>query len=262
MAKKTVIPADPPSVAGRAKRGLKHAEAHPEVGHLVVAFLAIIARINPLAIVLENVVPYANSASMDIIRSQLNDLQYVVHETVIDGAEFGSFEPRKRMVMVAVTKGMEFSFDELVKPVVTAGTLADILEPIAEDDARWSPMHGLKEKAIRDAANNKGFAMQIFTADSEKICTLTKGMAKNRSTDAKIQHPTNPDLLRIPTPLEHARAKQIPESMIAGLSTTIAHEMLGQSVIYSPFVALGRLLASTIKRLAQPVATEFYLMTS
>ena len=231
------------------------------MGHLVVPFLAIIARVNPLAILLENVELYKSSASMDIIRSQLRDMHYEMHEAVLNGADWGAMEHRKRLVMVAVTRGMAFSFDELQRPNFTPGKLADILENIPEDDARWSNMEGLKAKELRDSEAGKNFAMQIFNADSDKICTLTKGMTKNRSTDAKIQHPTNPELLRIPTAIEHARAKQIPEALIGGLSATTAHEMLGQSVIYQVFVSVGQLLAKSIKALAAPrVETVFALV--
>lgn len=246
------LPCSGHSVSGRVRRGLARPEQHPEVGHLVVPFLAIIARVNPLAILLENVELYQSSASMDIIRSQLRDMHYELHETVLNGAEWGAMEHRKRMVLMAVSRGMAFDFDELGRPSFTPGTLADILENVPEDDPRWSVMEGLKAKEQRDSEAGKNFAMQIFNADSEKICTLTKGMTKNRSTDAKIQHPTNPELLRIPTAIEHARAKQIPEAMIAGLSATTAHELLGQSVIYQVFVSVGRLLAKSIKALAVP----------
>lgn len=256
------LPCSGASVAGRVKRALVHPESHPEVGHLVVPFLAIIARLNPLAIELENVVPYGNSASMEIIRSMLADLGYIVHEAILEGADFGALENRKRMVMVAVTKGISFDFSLLEKPKFTPQTLGDILEPIALDDSRWSKMEGLKAKEVRDAANNKSFAMQIFTSESEKICTLTKGLSKNRSTDAKIQHPTNPELLRVPTPTEHARAKQIPEAMIAGLSATIAHEMLGQSVIYKKIVAVGKLLGQSIAALTAPKQEEEFFLTA
>lgn len=44
------LPCSGASVAGRAKRGLEHPEAHPEVGHLVVAFLAIVAKVQPVAL--------------------------------------------------------------------------------------------------------------------------------------------------------------------------------------------------------------------
>lgn len=256
------LPCSGASVAGRSKRRLIHAESHPEVGHLVVSFLAIVARVNPLVIVFENVVPYGSSASMDIIRTQLADMHYDLREEVLSGEDFGAFEHRKRMVMVAVTRGMEFSFSDLKTEGANNGTLADILEPITADDPRWGMMQGLKDKEQRDAAAGKSFAMQIFTASSPKICTLTKGLSKNRSTDAKIQHPTNPDLLRIPTPTEHARAKQIPEAMITGLSATIANELLGQSVIYQIFVAVGQLLASSIKAMTSQKEEELFCLVA
>lgn len=256
------LPCSGASVAGRSKRALIHPESHPEVGHLVVSFLAIVARVNPLVCIFENVTPYASSASMAIIRTQLEDMHYVIHERILDGGDFGAFEHRKRLIMVAVTRGMTFSFDALETTGQNTGTLADILEPMPLDDPRWGAMQGLKDKAIRDKEAGKSFAMQIFNGSSSKICTLTKGLSKNRSTDAKIQHPTNPDLLRIPTPIEHARAKQIPEEMIAGLSATIANEMLGQSVIYRKLVAVGRALAECIKTMSSSAEEAVFCLVA
>src|SRR3546814_4164051 len=81
--------------------------------------------------------------------------------------------------------------------------------------------------------------MQIIQPDSTKIATLTRGYAKIRSTDPKLQHPTDPTLLRQITPVEHARIKGVPEKMIEGLGITIAHQMLGQSILAKPFRALA-----------------------
>src|SRR3546814_1472524 len=81
--------------------------------------------------------------------------------------------------------------------------------------------------------------MQIFQPDSTKIATLTRGYAKIRSTDPILQHPTDPTLLRQITPVEHARIKGVPEKMIEGLGITIAHQMLGQSILAKPFRALA-----------------------
>lgn len=241
------LPCSGASVAGRAKRRLAHAEAHPEVGHLVVAYLALIARFNPTVIVLEQVIPYGSTASMDIIRNQLLDLQYDVHETVIVGEEWNAMEHRNRMLMIGVTRGVEFSFDWLQKPVQRVRTLSEILEPVALDDSRWSRMQGLVDKAERDREAGNSFAMQIFDETSTRIGTLTKGLSKVRSTDPKIRHPENPELMRLPIPLEHARAKDCPPHLSEGLSDTIAHEMLGQSVLYRPFVAVGRMLARCMR---------------
>ncbi|MFO7542417.1 MAG: hypothetical protein R6W97_06345 [Thiobacillus sp.] len=44
------IPCSGASLSGRSKRKLGVPEDHPEVGHLVVAFLAIVAAVNPLAL--------------------------------------------------------------------------------------------------------------------------------------------------------------------------------------------------------------------
>lgn len=88
-------------VAGRAKRGLEHPEAHPEVGHLMLGFLAIIAKVQPAVVVLENVKPYMSSASMCILRNQLRDFGYAVHEQVLQASEWNAMEHRSRMCMVA-----------------------------------------------------------------------------------------------------------------------------------------------------------------
>lgn len=247
------------SNAGKVKNGLNHPEQHPQVGHLVVSFLAMVAMFNPSIIVFENVVPYASSASMSIIRNQLGEWGYNLHETVLAGEDFNVMEHRKRLSMVAITKGIDYSLESVKYPEKIQRKLAEILDPVPLDDPSWSKMEGLKAKEERDAANNKSFAMQIFTGDEDHIKTLTAGLARNRSTDPKIQHPTNPELLRVPTVNEHARAKGFDPDMVEGLSKTTAHEMLGQSILLDTFVALiesvGNCLVEHTKKLLQ-AATE------
>lgn len=247
------IPCSGASIAGRSKRGLVHPEAHPEVGHLVVPALALIAQCNPLLVLIENVVPYQSSASADILRNALRDLGYDVHEAVVDSAKFNALEQRKRFVLVAVTSGVEFDLAELEQrhPAPQRLRLGDVLEAPELVADRWSEMAGLKRKEVRDKAEGKGFAMQVFGAESNRICTITKGYAKRRSTDAKIQNPDRPELLRQITAIEHARVKQVPERLIEGLSETIAHELLGQSVVYEPFRAIGRLIGDALGRWRQ-----------
>lgn len=73
---------------------------------------------------------------------------------------------------------------------------------------------------------------------------------QGRSTEPFILHPTKPGLSRLLTAREHARVKTIPEEVVAGVSETVAHEILGQSVIFTAFEALaaavGRLLLRSI----------------
>lgn len=240
------LPCSGASVSGRAKRGTEKAEDHPDVGHLVVAALMILAKANPAIIMFENVVPYSSTASASILRNQLRDLGYTTHETVLKGEDFNAMEPRKRWCMIAVTKGMHFDWDMLQMPAKRDMTLSEILDDISPDDPMWSEMRGLKDKAIRDAENGKCFKMQVFDEESTKLATITKGYAKNRSTDPKIQHPTDPDLLRMLTVSEAAKAMQWPPHVVEGLSKTIAFEMLGQGVQRDPFVAAAKLLGESV----------------
>jgi DNA (cytosine-5)-methyltransferase 1 len=235
------LPCSGASVAGRAKRGTSMAEEHPEVGHLVVAALMIIGRVNPAFFILENVVPYSSSASAAILRNQLRDLGYTTHETTLRGSQFNAPEDRVRWCMVAATEGVNFSWDMIRFPEKQTITLSDYLDPFDPNDPAWSEMRGLKAKQVRDAAAGKGFRMQILTGDSSAVPTIGKGYAKIRSTEPKLQHPENPDLLRQFSPAEHARFKQIPEGLIEGMSATMAHELLGQSINHDNFVEAGRI---------------------
>lgn len=246
------IPCSGASVAGRAKRGLSHPEAHPDVGHLVVSFIAFIAKLKPAVVLLENVVPYQSSASMSILRSSLRDLGYNVQEATLDAGEFNTLEHRERMCMVATTIGMPaFDFASVARPAPVQKKLADVLEPIGDQDPRWSEMAGLKAKEIRDKEQGKSFAMQICTPFDTKVPTMTKGYAKVRSTDPKLQHPTDPNLLRQFSAVEHARFKDIPESLISGLCQTTAHELLGQSICFLPFRAVGEALGAMLHAFAK-----------
>ncbi|MDZ7914347.1 MAG: DNA cytosine methyltransferase [Rhodococcus sp. (in: high G+C Gram-positive bacteria)] len=240
------LPCSGASRAGKAKRGLRHAESHPDVGHLVVAALVILAKTNPACVVFENSPGYETSASADILRNQLRDMGYVCHERLLRGKEWGALEDRTRWCMVAVTEGIEFNFDQLVPPGQGAQRVGDVLDAIGPDDPSWSRMDGLKTKAARDRAAGKNFAMQVFDERSEAVGTMTKGYSRVRSTDPKLQHASNPELLRQFTPGEHARLKGAPEHLLEGLSPTVAHQVLGQGIVYRPFEALGEYLGEAL----------------
>ena len=244
------IPCSGASRAGVAKRGLKHPEDHPEVGHLVVAALVLLNKAAPAVVLIENVVGYANSASASILRNQLRDLGYVTHERVMSGREWGAIENRERWCMIAVTQGIDFDFDQLMPPQAFTREIAEVLDPIAADDPRWSAMQGLKDKQERDKASGKNFKMQIYDESDTSVGTITKGYSRVRSTDPKLRHPTDPELLRQFTPAEHARMKTIPPHLLRGASDTIQHEIAGQSVIYETFVDVGHHAGNSLNRFA------------
>lgn len=240
------LPCSGESRAGKAKRGLSQGEAHPDVGHLVVGALVILSKANPAAVVFENVPTYGTSASADILRNQLRDMGYVCHERLLRGKEWGALEDRVRWCMIAVSAGIEFDFDQLQPPGPSDKTIGDVLENIPDDHPSWSTMAGLRAKEVRDREAGKNFAMQVFDASSDHVGTLTKGYSKVRSTDPKLRHPTDPNLMRQFLPSEHARMKGVPEHLVDGVSATIAHQILGQGVVYPPFVGVGKHLGEAL----------------
>lgn len=201
------IPCSGASTAGRGRNGAGHAEAHPEVGHLIVPFLAIVAKVQPAIVCVENVPAYRNTASMCILRNFLRDFGYEVRETQLDGSDWNALENRSRLSVIAVTQGLSFSLKNLHKPARQVREIAQVLENVADDDERWSEMAGLRAKQDRDLKAGKNFKMQIVKASDTSCPTITKGYAKVRSTDPKLQHPSIPSLLRQFSPLEHAAMK-------------------------------------------------------
>lgn len=241
------LPCTGHSPSGRSKKKLAMGEDDPNVGHLVAGFLALVPVLNPSILLIENTPAYMSSASFSILQTQLKEWGYAVHADILHGADFNELEHRSRMVLVGVSDGIQFDFSMIQKPAPQARTLGEVLEDVAPDADCWSEMAGLKAKQERDKAAGKGFMMQIFNADSPKISTLTRGLQRNRSTDAKIAHPSNPDLLRIPLPSEHAACKSLPPVLVEGMCATKAHEGLGQSIVARPFIALGRALAVSVQ---------------
>lgn len=244
------LPCTAASVAGRSKKGLAQAEDDAKAGHLVAGFLALVAQANPAVLLLENVVPYFNTASAAILRAQLAEMGYAVEERTLDGKDY-AIESRVRKVLVAVTQGCGITLDALVPPQRAAQTVGSILDPVPLDAACWSEMGYLRDKQERDSAAGKGFRMAVVGPEATSVGTIGTGYQKNRSTEPKLQHPENPALLRLFTPAEHARIKGIPESLIAGItSATYAHALLGQSVIWPAFRELGRTLGTALTRAA------------
>lgn len=234
------LPCSGASRAGRSKRGLVHPEAHPDVGHLVVSALVIVSKANAAIVILENVPEYAQSASADILRNQLRDMGYKTHERVLNGKAWGTLENRNRWCMVAVTDGIAFDFEQLQPPGTNLHIIDDVLDKtITKDDPRWRSFQYLKDKEVRDAEKGNSFGMQVVSPEDSSVPTLRKGYHKGGSTDPLIQHPDNPELLRQFTAEEHARIKEVPVELIQGLSNTIAHEVLGQGIVYPPFRDVG-----------------------
>lgn len=240
------MPCEASSLAGRAKNGNVCPESHEHVGHLAAAFLAIVARVNPSLIILECVLPYKQSASAWIIRRQLADLGYDVQETVFSGEPWGVLEHRERFCLVGVTRGVSFDLASVQPGLRPVPTLGAILDDTPSDSPAYREVGYLKTKEVKDKAAGKGFAVPYLTPEANHVPTLRKGYNKGGSCDARLLHPTNPALSRLLSPREHAACKEIPPCLIKGLPNTAAHELLGQSILFAPFRALGAALGRAL----------------
>ena len=246
------MPCEASSLAGRAKNGNVCPEAHERVGHLAAAFLSIVARVNPSVLVLECVVPYMHSASAFIIRRQLIELGYDVQEAVFSGGEWGTLEQRERFCLVGVTRGLSFDLTSVKPGLRPVPTLGAILDDVPSDSPAYREVGYLKAKEVKDKAAGKGFSVPYLTPEANHVPTLRKGYNKGGSCDARLLHPTNPALSRLLSPREHAACKEIPACLIHGLPNTTAHELLGQSILFAPFRALGAALGRALGALSAP----------
>jgi DNA (cytosine-5)-methyltransferase 1 len=249
------LPCTGASKSGRSKNKLLYAEDHQSAGNLFFAFLAICQAVNASVIVLENVPEYASTAGMSVIRATLEQWGYELHESIMNGNEMGALENRNRLVVVAVTKGLSIDIENLVAIKEKPATISEILDDTLLSDPSWKEYRHLIEKEKKDKRAGKGFAMQILDSDAEKCPVLGKGYGKVRGTEPKLRHPLNTKLMRQFTVIEHAKLKDIPEKLIAGCSATIAHEILGQSVIFPVFQAVGRAISDCLKKWVETLSS-------
>lgn len=243
------LPCTGASKAGKAKNKNRLTETHETAGGLVVPFLQIVKATSPAVVILENVVPYGTSASAELIRASLTTWGYDVSEVTLDGNEFGALEQRKRLCLIGHSKELSIALDRLLPTRTKEKSLAEILETLSPDDPRWrSYAHHLK-KAASDAAAGKNFKFNLIDPKAGFVGAMGAGYAKDRQTEPHIKHPTE-EKARLLTPVEHARAKTVPPELVAGVSATLAHKILGNSVIWSAWHAVGKHMGAVMNATA------------
>jgi DNA (cytosine-5)-methyltransferase 1 len=147
-------PCQPFSIAGK-QRGLGDKR-----GNLIFRFAAYVEAFKPKAFLFENVpnlYRLNDGALVKQLSADLEALGYEVRYTVINAAEYGVPQMRKRFVMVGVPQGVSFRFPEPthgeaadlfdgVKPYITAadaiGDLPDVTDPASREIPNHEPtMH-------------------------------------------------------------------------------------------------------------------------
>lgn len=242
------LPCTGHSLSGKAKRGLNQPEDHPTDALAVVGLVRILEAVNPSAVISENVTQARDSASYALIRAYLHEQGYAIFENYLDNQQAGSIENRERWWMVAISRGLAegFTMGRVPEQPRTFATLGEAMDAIGHADTRWKAFEYLEAKAVRDAAAGKGFKRQLVDGSATQIGTVGRGYAKARSTEPFIVREDG--MQRLLTPAEHARVKGIPESLVDGASDTLAHEVLGQSILYGHARGIGQALGEHLQQ--------------
>ncbi|WP_210499333.1 DNA cytosine methyltransferase [Vibrio crassostreae] len=230
-------------------------EFHEEAGWLVMTLPTIIQKTNPLCLVLENVVEYLDTASRHILGELLKRLGYKEQELILKGDEHGALEARKRGAVVYLTEGVEFDLIQ-PEPVQNTKTVGEILEPYEnfppvpesidcplKDRNGWYPKEVLLERQREAIEKGKGHRAKIIDPSDTKISTITASYGKGVRLDESVVESPCGKWLRLLSPVEHARAKGLPEGLASNLSKTNAHKALGNSVELSCWAWLGQEIA-------------------
>ncbi|GIC77056.1 DNA cytosine methyltransferase [Moritella sp. F3] len=236
------------SVAGRAKK--KNTLETSKTCNLAYYYNQIIERSEAGFIVLENVIGYMKTASFQLLTSLLEAWRYRVQIRVIESNKEGySFENRKRMYLIATSEGIaqDFSINDVINVGDTPPTsLGEFMDTVDIDDKAWKDKLHLIEKQERDKEKGSSFSMQIFDKDSKSISCLRAQVQKSGSSDPLIQHPITKKF-RIPSALEHIKAKGYPEWFIDGLGEGQAHYGGGNSIIPNILISLTYFLGMSLK---------------
>lgn len=245
----------------KGRSGLKTPEHCPSYGHLVAAVIDLIGQLNPSVVVIENVQPYSDSASGHILKNMLKAMRYKTFEFEANGVDFGALENRDRWALVAVSEGLDFDASLFVPAAELASKfscLKDALLPDGEVQSMWNTFDWKFRRDELNKAAGNGFGQQNFDECSRYINTLRAGYHKNGSPDPLIIKRDDASLKRQLMPIEHALIKGLPQDLHKGLDTvsfSFAHQILGQSVIWPVFYALGKAIAASLKAMVSGAAT-------
>ncbi len=150
-------PCQPFSRAGRNKirHRVRHGFSDPseERRHLWRAFLEVVTKAKPPAVLMENVPDMALDKEMFILRTMVHELEsrgYAVEERVVDTSLYGVPQFRQRLILVALRDGIAFRWPESIPDQVTVwNAIGDL--PSVEGGWRppggasgWAPYEGPK----------------------------------------------------------------------------------------------------------------------
>lgn len=224
---------------------------HPTVGTLFVQVIHAVRRMNPSIILIENASPFINSKTFELIERELSEYRFT--STKLTGFDFGDYESRERACIVGVSLGLpEVGISNFSAPTNTPHPpLSDALEPIASDSPLWREMQHVKNKEDDERLN---FKNTLYSGSDTRIGTLTASYSAPKVGSPMVQHPTNKNLQRQFTAMEHCNIRALPKRLAAVVmsvakgthplvsvrgSTSAVHRINGNSVTPKAWIAMG-----------------------
>lgn len=243
------------SVAGKSKHR-QAPEAHEGAAALFGTMNAIKAS-NPAVLISENVSEAQFSPAYVLLKTELMRLGYQIFERVMTAEDTGSIENRKRYWFVAISDGLAHGFNfDMLHPEAHAPKkrIADIFDAHVPEES-WAENQYLKDKAVRDAEAGKGFHRQLLSGEETSCGTIGRHYNKRRSTEPFVTREDGKE--RLLSPAEHARVKSAPEELVEGVSATVAHEILGQSIDYrQAWLTMASIMAHFTGKAVAATATK------
>jgi DNA (cytosine-5)-methyltransferase 1 len=139
-------PCQPFSRAGRSKirHRVRHGFPDPseERRHLWRAFLEVVSKARPPAVLMENVPDMALDKEMFILRAMVHELEslgYAVEERVVNTSLYGVPQFRQRLILVALLDGAAFRWPQPLPDQVTVWNAISDLPPVK---GGWRPPGG------------------------------------------------------------------------------------------------------------------------
>ena len=122
-----------------------------ERNDLIFQFLRFVRILRPKAVMMENVPKLAKNHRFKTLRSELQKLGYVVNHSVLDAANYGVPQRRRRLILVA-GRGREIPFGSMarIKPTVRQAFAR------LGARARKDPLHNLPENRSADIKRRIG----------------------------------------------------------------------------------------------------------
>ena len=193
-----------------------------------------------------------------MIKSVLSTFGYDIQDRIVSGNEFGDLENRERLCMIATTTGLNdlisFDINDIEVTHKKPDSIAPFITEVDPDSDEWKRYDYLVSKEASDKAQGKGFKRDIYTGNEAKVTTIRRLYHKAGSCDQYLAHPTKANLWRKFRAVEHGAFKGVPSYLFEGLSETIAHECLGQSITFKTFVDVSKSLSARLQALNMPLS--------